>query len=58
MIPIASEAGTAPKKVKIAVKEFPPLVFKDLKGFCASIWPTIFAKIIISTLLETDRKLN
>jgi polar amino acid transport system substrate-binding protein len=34
---IASAADTTPKKIKIAVKEFPPLVFKDLKGFCIDL---------------------
>jgi polar amino acid transport system substrate-binding protein len=33
----ASAAGTPPKNVRIAVKEFPPLVFKDYKGFCIDL---------------------
>jgi polar amino acid transport system substrate-binding protein len=36
-IPIASAADTTPTKIRIAVKEFPPLVFKDLKGFCIDV---------------------
>ena len=36
-IPIAAAADTTPKKIKIAVKEFPPLVFKDFKGFCIDV---------------------
>ena len=36
-IPIAFAADTTPKKIKIAVKEFPPLVFKDFKGFCIDV---------------------
>jgi polar amino acid transport system substrate-binding protein len=36
-IPMTSAAGTTPKKIKIAVKEFPPLVFKDLRGFCIDL---------------------
>jgi polar amino acid transport system substrate-binding protein len=39
--PIASAADTAPRSIKIAVKEFPPLVFSDFKGFCID-----FANII------------
>ena len=34
---IASAADTSPRKIKIAVKEFPPLVFKDIKGFCIDL---------------------
>ncbi len=37
LFPITSAAATAPKPIKIAVKEFPPLVFKDYKGFCIDI---------------------
>ncbi len=37
LFPIASAADTAPKPIKIAVKEFPPLVFKDFKGFCIDV---------------------
>jgi len=37
IIPTASLADTTLKTIKIAVKEFPPLVFKDLKGFCIDI---------------------
>ncbi len=36
-IPMASSADTPPTKIKIAVKEFPPLVFKDIKGFCIDV---------------------
>ena len=36
-MPSASAADTAPQQIKIAVKEFPPLVFKDFKGFCIDI---------------------
>ena len=35
--PIAFAADTAPQPIKIAVKEFPPLVFKDFKGFCIDV---------------------
>lgn len=37
IIQIASAADTPARKIKIAVKEFPPLVFKDLTGFCIDI---------------------
>jgi polar amino acid transport system substrate-binding protein len=37
IIPTSSLADTPLKTVKIAVKEFPPLVFKDLKGFCIDL---------------------
>jgi polar amino acid transport system substrate-binding protein len=37
LMPIASTADTAPQQVRIAVKEFPPLVFKDFKGFCIDV---------------------
>ena len=37
LFPIASSAATASKPIKIAVKEFPPLVFKDFKGFCIDV---------------------
>jgi polar amino acid transport system substrate-binding protein len=43
-IPIASATDTAPKKIKIAVKEFPPLVFKDGKGFCIDLANIICAQ--------------
>jgi ABC-type amino acid transport substrate-binding protein len=33
-VPAAVSAETASKKITIAVKEFPPLVFRDFKGFC------------------------
>jgi ABC-type amino acid transport substrate-binding protein len=36
-IPIASAIDTPAKNIKIAVKEFPPLVFNDFKGFCIDI---------------------
>jgi len=36
-IPMAFAADTTTKKIKIAVKEFPPLVFKDFKGFCIDV---------------------
>jgi polar amino acid transport system substrate-binding protein len=34
---IASATDSTPKTVKIAVKEFPPLVFNDLSGFCIDL---------------------
>jgi ABC-type amino acid transport substrate-binding protein len=38
LIPTAAPAAeTAPRPIRIAVKEFPPLVFKDLKGFCIDL---------------------
>ena len=43
-LPIAAGADTAPKPIKIAVKEFPPLVFKDYKGFCIDIATIICEK--------------
>jgi polar amino acid transport system substrate-binding protein len=39
--PIGAETGT---KIKIAVKEFPPFVFKDLKGFCIDMANSICKK--------------
>jgi ABC-type amino acid transport substrate-binding protein len=36
-IPMAFAADTTPQKIKIAVKEFPPLVFKDFRGFCIDV---------------------
>lgn len=44
--PIAAAADTAPQPIKIAVKEFPPLVFKDYKGFCIDIANIICEKTI------------
>ena len=44
ILPITSAADTPPGKIKIAVKEFPPLVFKDLKGFCIDIATIISEK--------------
>ena len=44
IVPIPSAADTPPGKIKIAVKEFPPLVFKDLKGFCIDIATIISEK--------------
>lgn len=37
IFPMASSADNGVKNVRIAVKEFPPLVFKDLKGFCIDV---------------------
>jgi ABC-type amino acid transport substrate-binding protein len=37
MIAPATAVDTHPKPIKIAVKEFPPLVFKDHKGFCIDL---------------------
>jgi polar amino acid transport system substrate-binding protein len=37
MVPLTSIADTESNRIKIAVKEFPPLVFKDLKGFCIDL---------------------
>ena len=37
LISIAPAADTPPQQIKIAVKEFPPLVFKDFKGFCIDV---------------------
>jgi ABC-type amino acid transport substrate-binding protein len=34
---IVFAADTKPKNIRIAVKEFPPLVFKDSKGFCIDL---------------------
>jgi len=36
-VPMASAVDEVPAKIKIAVKEFPPLVFKDFKGFCIDV---------------------
>lgn len=44
--PIAAATDTAPQPIKIAVKEFPPLVFKDYKGFCIDIANIICEKTI------------
>ncbi len=45
LFPALSSANTSaaaePRKIKIAVKEFPPLVFKDKKGFCIDLAKTI-----------------
>ena len=43
-IPMASAGDTTPIKIKIAVKEFPPLVFKDFKGFCIDVADIISEK--------------
>jgi len=44
IFPMAFAADTPSAKIKIAVKEFPPLVFKDLKGFCIDIATIISEK--------------
>jgi polar amino acid transport system substrate-binding protein len=41
VVPVAHTADSTPENIRIAVKEFPPLVFKDYKGFCVD-----FARII------------
>lgn len=40
----ACAADSPPRKIKIAVKEFPPLVFKDYRGFCIDLANIISAK--------------
>lgn len=44
LLPMNSAADTAHNKIKIAVKEFPPLVFKDFKGFCIDMANNICKK--------------
>ena len=44
IIPTVLAADTMPKNIKIAVKEFPPLVFRDFKGFCIDLANNICEK--------------
>ena len=37
VIPIASANDAPPETLRIATKEFPPLVFKDVRGFCIDV---------------------